>query len=77
MNELYCALVSLMEAARARDKAKDAYEGYSWGYAGQQYEDAVTEAYQRFQSGFKEAVREAIERLKNEPPARPDTPEGG
>lgn len=62
MDELYYAMVEPMEAKSARDKAKADYEGYSWGYHGQAYEDAVAGAHKRFTSAFAGAVREVLTR---------------
>ena len=67
MNEVYCALVNLMEAQRVRDKAHDEYDGESWNYYGQNYEDAVDEAHKRFDAGFLAAVKEAVEKLAVSP----------
>ncbi len=60
MDELYYAFVDLMEATQARDKAKAEYQGYSWGWAGENYEDSVRQAKKRYVTGFREAVREIV-----------------
>lgn len=61
ISEFYYAMVELMEAQRRYDKAEEAYTGYSWGYAGQEYESAVNDARGRLEAAFHEAVIGIIE----------------
>ncbi len=60
MEEFYYALTSLMEATQDRDKAREEYDGQSWGYAGYYYEQAIDKAKARFTEAFTAAVQEII-----------------
>lgn len=53
MDELFYALTELTEAQKEYDRAESKYDGYSWGYHGQVYEDAVNLAKNRFEKAFR------------------------
>lgn len=65
MDDIFYALTELMEAHHARNQARDSYEGHSWGYHGQHYEDAINVARDRFKAAFKEEVLQVIKEAKD------------
>mgnify|MGYP001578847766 CR=1 FL=1 len=63
------ALQNVLEAKMEHDKARDAYEGYSWGYHGRRLVDAVENAADEFgkrlDALIEKKVDEALERERS------------
>lgn len=70
MDELYYALVDLLEAQKERDeeRERDREDGGSWNQHLERLEDCLEAARKRFKDGFKTAVREAMDEIRKELP---------
>jgi len=58
-----CLMQAINEYADAkseRDKARDEYDGYSWGYHGSHFEDSVAKKAAEVKNQLRATVREMI-----------------
>lgn len=54
------ALENYMSAKTAHDKARDSYEGYSWGYHGHSFVQAMEDAAEDFQNRLDKYISEKV-----------------
>ena len=55
------ALENYMEAKHRHDKARDEYQGYSWGYHGGHYVQAMEDAAEDFQKRLDSYIEEKVQ----------------
>lgn len=60
VTELLNAIDAVVTARVSLYKARDEYQGYSWGYAGLSYIESVDQAEKEFEKAFALAVKEAV-----------------
>lgn len=56
------SLQNVIEAKTAHDKARDDYDGYSWGYHGQSYVNSMENAARDFEERLENYIDQAIQR---------------
>lgn len=56
------AMANYAEAQSDHDVAREKYEGYSWGYHGSSYIDAVNSAKERAQEVLEQYIEACVER---------------
>lgn len=54
------ALENYMDAKRRHDKARDEYEGYSWGYHGHHYVQEMENAAEDFQKRLDKYIDDKV-----------------